>query len=135
MITKANVHLGFNCKDLERSVKFYKEILGCREKFTMYYGDLIPKDPQRQAKIPEKLLEEWKAHKDVKWFVYMEWMDGYFIELFNTYTAYVDNPVDSAKNYGYTHFAFLVDDVKAFYEELIKKGGKEYIDRVPGTGY
>ncbi len=31
MIVQANTHLGFNCKDLEKTQKFYIEILGCRE--------------------------------------------------------------------------------------------------------
>lgn len=131
MIVKANVHLGFNCRDLEKSVKFYKEILGCKEKFTVYYGDLIPKEPERLSKIPENILEEWKSHKDVKWFVYLEWLDGYFIELFNIYKAHVYHPVDSEQDFGFTHFAFVVDDVQKFYEDLLEKGAEEYIDRVP----
>lgn len=131
MITKANVHLGFNCKDLERSTRFYKEILDCKEGFTLYYGDLIPKDPERLAAIPAKQLEEWKQRAEVKWITYLEWTDGYYIELFNEYTVHVENNADPKLNYGYTHFAFVVDDIEEFYQSLLEKGAEEYIDITP----
>jgi len=34
MIVQANSHLGFVCHDLDKSVKFYEDVLGCREKIT-----------------------------------------------------------------------------------------------------
>lgn len=131
MITKANVHMGFNCKYFEKTAQFYKEILGCKEKFTLYYGDLIPKTEERLATVSEEQVKEWEAHKNEKWFVYLEWIDGYFIELFNEYTAHVENKIAPKLNYGYTHFAFCVDDIQEFYEELLKKGAGSYIDLIP----
>lgn len=127
MIIKANTHLGFNCKELEKTVNFYKEILGCKEKFTLRYVDLIPKDEKRLATIPA----EWEKRKEVTWLVYLEWMDGYFIELFNEYTVHIENKMDPKLNYGYTHFAFVVDDIEEYCESLIKKGAEEYIDSKP----
>lgn len=131
MIVKANVHIGFNCRDLEKTIKFYEDVLGCREAFTLYYGNLIPKDPERLARIPSKQLKEWERHKDEKWIVYLEWMDGYYIELFNEYTAHVENKIDPKLNYGYTHFAFVVDDIQEFHRSLLEKGAEEYIDILP----
>lgn len=131
MIAKANVHLGFNCKDLEKSVGFYENILECKEAFTIYYGDLIPEDPKRLETIPKAQLEKWESLKAVKWIVYLEWMDGYFIELFNEVTAHVDNKPDPVNNYGYTHFAFVVEDIKAFRQMLKEKGVEECIDVEP----
>lgn len=131
MIIKANTHLGFNCKELEKTVNFYKDILGCKEKFTLYYGDLIPKDEKRLATILAELLTEWEKRKEAAWLVYLEWMDGYFIELFNEYTVHIENKTDPKLNYGYTHFAFVVDDIEEYYESLIKKGAEEYIDSKP----
>ena len=32
MIVTANAHIGFNCKDLDRTQKFYEDVLDCREK-------------------------------------------------------------------------------------------------------
>lgn len=131
MIVKANVHLGFNCKDIEKSTQFYKDILECKEAFTLYYGDLIPKEPERLATIPAKQLEEWKQRENVKWITYLEWTDGYYIELFNEYTVHVENKVDPKLNYGYTHFAFVVEDIQEFYQNLLEKGAEEYIDITP----
>lgn len=131
MIVKANVHLGFNCKDLEKTAQFYKDFLGCKEAFTLYYGDLIPRDPERLAKMSAKKLEERRQRKDVKWLIYLEWIDGYYIELFNEYTVHVENKVDPKLNYGYTHFAFVVDDIQEFYQSFLEKGGEEYIETTP----
>lgn len=131
MITKANVHLGFNCRDLEKSVKFYTEILGCKEAFTLYYGDLIPDNPEWLAKMDPVRLEELTKLKDEKWIVYLEWADGYFIELFNEVNAYIEIEQDSTHNFGYTHFAFIVDDVHEFYNGLIEKGVEDCIELKP----
>ena len=131
MIIKANSHLGFNCKDLENTAQFYKEILGCTEKFTMYYGDLVPEDrPERYAGLPRETVELYRRNKDVKWFIYLEWMDGFYIELFNDLDAHIDNPY-RPENYGYTHFAFVVDDIHAFHRELLGKGAASCIEREP----
>lgn len=131
MIIQANSHIGFNCKDLDASIKFYEQILGCKEKFSLYYGDMIPKDSERLSKIDPKELEHLEKIKNVRWIVYLEWMDGYFIELFNEVTAHIENLPDSTK-YGYTHFGMVVDDIQAFYQELLDKGAEEYIDILPG---
>lgn len=130
MIVQANAHIGFNCKDLDRTARFYEEILGCHEKFSLYYGDLIPKEPERLARMKPEDLERLEKLRDVRWIVYMEWMDGYFIELFNEVDAHVENPYNPA-HYGYTHFGIVVDDVDGFYQELVEKGAEEYIDLLP----
>ena len=31
MIIQPNSHIGFNCRDLDSSVKFYETVLGCKE--------------------------------------------------------------------------------------------------------
>lgn len=130
MIVQANAHLGFVCHDLEKSIRFYEDILGCREKFTLYYGDQIPKDPEDLKKVPADVLARLEERKEIRWIVYLEWMDGYFIELFNELDACKENPYDP-QAYGYTHFSFVVDDVEAFTQELIDKGAGEYIDHYP----
>lgn len=58
-------------------------------------------------------------------------MDGYFIELFNEYSVHVENKVDPKVTYGYTHFALVTDDIQVFYEDMVKRGGEEYIDSKP----
>lgn len=131
MIAKANVHLGFNCRNLEESIRFYEDILECREAFTIRYGDLIPEDPKRLATIPKEQLEEWIRLKDVTWIVYLEWKDGYYIELFNEVSAHAENKIDPINNFGYTHFAFVVEDMQEFRRILKEKEAESYIDLEP----
>ena len=130
MIVQANSHIGFNCKNLENSIQFYKDVVGLKEKFRLYYGDMIPKDPERRAKMDPERLKELEQLKDRTWIVYLEWLDGYFIELFDEVKAHVENLPDDTK-YGYTHFGIVVDDIEAFYQELVARGGEEIIDIPP----
>lgn len=130
MIIKPNAHLGFNCKDLDRTVRFYEDILGCTEKFSLYYGDMIPDDPAERAEMDQEFLRKISEISSVRWIVYLEWQDGFFIELFNEVDAHINNPYDPA-HYGFTHFDFVVDDIHAYYQELIDRGAGEYIDLTP----
>ena len=130
MIVQPNSHLGFVCRDLDASVKFYEDVLGCREKFSLYYGDMLPKDPEELERMPQEIRAKLEELRDVRWIVYLEWMDGYFIELFNEVDAFRENPYDPA-NFGFTHFSFVVDDIHAFHQELLSKGAAEYVDLPP----
>ena len=42
---------------------------------------MIPPTEER-AQIPPEVMARLEQLKDVRWIVYLEWMDGYFIELF-----------------------------------------------------
>lgn len=48
-------HLGFNCADLEKSIAFYRDILGCREKFTLTWDDLAQDIRKKALEKGEKL--------------------------------------------------------------------------------
>ena len=76
MIVQPNAHVGIVCKDLEKSIAFYEKFLGLKEKFTLYYGDMIPKDPVWLAKVPQERIDYLKTVENVKWIVYMEWTEG-----------------------------------------------------------
>lgn len=129
MITKPNFHLGFNCKDLEKSIWWYKTFLGCHEKFTLYWGDMLPKNPEHRAHMDPERLAMLEKLKDDKWIVYLEVDDcpGYFIELFNEPTAHVPHIPDQSVDLNFTHYAHNVDSVQAFYESVLAKGGEEYV--------
>lgn len=130
MIVTANSHIGFNCKDLDRTQRFYEDILDCREKFSLYYGDLLPKEPERLAQVPAEQRAKLEKLRDVRWIAYLEWTEGHFIELFNEVDAHVDNPYQP-EHYGFTHFAFVVDDIQAFHRQLIERGAEKYVDIAP----
>ena len=80
MIITPNMHLGFNCKDLEKSIQWYETFLNCKEKFTIYYGDMIPDSEERRANMDKDRIKYLESIRDVKWIVYMEFQDapGYF---------------------------------------------------------
>lgn len=129
MIVQPNMHLGFNCQNLEKSIEWYKKFLNCREKFTLYWGDLIPGKEEMRAKISADTFAELQRRKKEKWIVYLEFADcpGSFIELFNEPTAHEVHIPDQKRDLNYTHFAHVVDDVGKFYKEVIQKGGASYV--------
>ena len=104
-----------------------------KEKFRLYYGDMIPEDSEERAGMDPARLEELTKIKDRTWLVYLEWMDGFFIELFDEISAHIENIPDDTK-YGYTHFAFVVDDIHDFYRMMQDKGAESYIDITPHQG-
>ena len=107
-------HLAFTCRDLDASIRFYKEVLGLREKFTLYYEDAGR-----------------RVEGDQRWIVYMEVGDGSFIELFNGLDA--SRPaVPGGENYNYQHMALILPDIQAGYRELLEKGAP--VDEPPKLG-
>ena len=56
---------------------------------------------------------------------------GTFIELFNEPTAHIPHLPDQAVDLNYTHYAHTVDDVEAFCQSVLEKGGEEYIWLTP----
>lgn len=136
MIIQANAHFGITCKNLEKSIAFYENILEMKEKTTLYYGDLIPEDPEERKRISPKRIRELEAVRSEKWIVYMESMQGlrgYLIELFREMEAHTENLPDK-ENYCIKRMDIMVDDIQGFFQRLLEKGAEEYIDRKPGFG-
>lgn len=131
MILNPYMHLGFNCKDLEKSVKFYQKAFGCTEKFSLYYGDMIPENPVHRETMDQDFLKYLESIKDVKWIVYLEWKDGIFIELFNELTATEPHIPEQQRDLNFTHFSILTDNIWEMYEQMIDNGLEEYIDLTP----
>ncbi len=127
---KAISHLGFNCKDLEKSIAFYRDIMGYTEKFTLTYGDIV-KDLEREcAEQGEKepiYLKALRKFSDKKWSVYMQWNEDSFIELF--YAMGANRPrIPGNRDLNYTHYSLEVDDIRAFRKMLEARGGAKYFD-------
>ena len=136
MIILANAHFGITCKNLEKSIEFYEKILGMKEKSALYYGDLIPENPEERKKIPPERIRKLEAVSSEKCIVYMESLQGlrgYFFELFREWGACIENLL-SKKNYSLSHINIVVDDVQGFCRDLLEKGAEEYIDIWPGAG-
>ncbi|MBQ6544405.1 MAG: Gfo/Idh/MocA family oxidoreductase [Lachnospiraceae bacterium] len=125
-------HLGFNCSDIEKSIAFYRDIMGCREKFTLTWDDLAQdirkKHEESGEKLPFYVKEMEKRLAGKKWSVYMNWTDNTFIELFYVPSAKRKHPADPKNDLNYTHFSLEVSDLKAFREQVLARGGAPYID-------
>ncbi len=124
-------HLGFNCKDLEKSIAFYRDILGCEVKFTLTYGDLAEdlrkKAEARSEKLPLN-IRLMKFMKNKKWSVYMSWSEDTFIELFYIPSAKKRRIPNSGKDLNYTHYALVVSDLQEFRQQVIDRGGADFLD-------
>ncbi len=125
-------HLGFNCKDLEKSIAFYRDILGCTEKFTMTYGDMVNDLKKKAAEKGEKppfYVKPMEKMSSVKWSVYMSWSENTFIELFYIPRARRSRVPNPADDLNYTHYSLEVSDLQAFRRQVLRRGGAPYIDR------
>ena len=124
--------MGFNCKDLEKSIAFYRDILGCKEKFTMTYGDMVDDIYKKAVEKGEKApfyAKPMEKMRNTKWSVYMSWSENTFIELFYIPRARRKRVPNPADDLNYTHYSLQVSDLKAFREQVIARGGAPYIDR------
>ena len=105
-------HLALTCRDLDASLSFYRDILGLKEKFCLYYDDIGQ-----------------TVSGDRRWIVYMQVDDRTFIELFNgDYNA----PPLCGQPLGFQHLALIVEDIMALRDELAAKGAP--IDAEPSLG-
>lgn len=130
MKIKAFSHLGFNCKDIEKSIAFYRDILGCTEKFTLTYGDMaksVESEYAAEGKKPPFFVKALHKMADTKWAVYMQWTEDSFIELMHIMGAN-KRRIPGQKDLNYTHYSLEVDDIQAFRHELIARGGADYLD-------
>lgn len=124
-------HMGFNCRNIEKSIAFYRDIMGCKEKFTLTYGD-VADDVRRQCDAEGKkyplYLQGMKRMENTKWSVYMSWTENAFIELFYVPSAHTKCVPNPQKSLNYTHYSLEVSDLKAFRNQIIKRGGAQYIE-------
>ncbi|MCQ2515213.1 MAG: VOC family protein [Ruminococcus sp.] len=116
-------HVAFNCKNLEKSVAFYRDILGCKEKFSFLYEDFFGIIKSSGYPVPDFVFKLLEKKKNKPWLTYLEIKDGIYIELFDQLAAFICH---KAKNIhlNYQHFAIIVDDIEATKADLIAKGVK-----------
>lgn len=127
MVIKQFGHLSFNCKNLEKSVDFYCNKLGCKQKFCLHYSDFIDTIKTQNIKLPPFVFNMLQKKKDKVWITYLEFADGVFIELFDQIGAVLSHKA-GAIHQNYQHFALIVDDIESTKKDLISKGIKIDID-------
>jgi catechol 2,3-dioxygenase-like lactoylglutathione lyase family enzyme len=108
-------HTCYTVSDLDRSVAFYRDLLGCevvatQEKQGGYLAAIVGY-PDAHVRM---------AHLRVPG-------DGHLIELFE-YLAPAGEQADvEPRNVGASHLCFLVDDLPAVYEELRNRGVASFV--------
>ncbi len=120
-------HIAFNCKNMEKTKKFYCEQLGLPIKFEMTYKDLFEmmKEDPRGAKLMNNKFVQM-IHKKMSnklWLFYVEISPNQFIEFFPKSKRILPYRPGGVTN-AYQHFALIVDDIHKTKEELISKGIK-----------
>jgi len=88
-------HVGINTGDFEKSLIFYRDILGCKVEKTF----------------------DWEAFRMTKLML----PDGGWLELFD-YRKPNGRSAPKEAEVGYRHFAFLVDDVEKWEKHLLNHG-------------
>lgn len=129
-------HLGFNCKNLQKMMDFYCNILGAKEKFYLTYGDIAEDKAKeaREAGTPEPgYVKSLRRFNDRKWSVYLEWADNSFIELFDQMGAF-RRRIPKGCDLNYTHFSLEVENIRDFRQAVIDRGGAGYLDTGIVTG-
>ena len=128
---KAISHVGFNVRDIEKSLHFYCDILGCSEKFTLTYGDMaddIEKENKALGTNPPFFLAAFRKQADRKWSVYVQLPEcESFIELFDQ-MGVRKRKAATNMDMGFTHFSLEVNDIQAFRQNIIDRSGREYLD-------
>lgn len=113
-------HIAFNCRNQQKSVEFYRDILGCKEKFSLTYSDMIISVKNSGYKVPKAFLNILEKRKDRVWLTYMEFGDGVFFELFDQLGAFLSHKAQPI-HFNYQHFALIVDDIYETKKELVAK--------------
>lgn len=120
-------HMAFQCVDAKKSISFYCDVFGCKPKFSLTYGELL-ENIQKNASLTEDIIEKspdllfYRAHKEEAWLTYLEFEDGFFFEIFQSPVK--EPAMDMRRLTGYTHTAFVVEDIHKAYAEMVEKGVK-----------
>lgn len=109
------MHIGLRVKDYNASYKFYHDILGFEEMFTLYMKD------QNETKIQagEEPIPLTKEEEEQVWLTYLRIKNGQYMELFPV-------PKEEVSQYygkqSFFHFSLQVDDLMQAVEKLRKHG-------------
>jgi catechol 2,3-dioxygenase-like lactoylglutathione lyase family enzyme len=107
-------HTGYTVSDLERSLRFYRDLLGCeviatQEKRGGYLADIVGY-PDAQVRMAHLRAPE----------------SDHVIELFEYVSPESEERRTEPRSVGITHVCFLVSDLKATYERLLDAGVEFY---------
>jgi glyoxylase I family protein len=116
-------HLGICVADLDRSTRFYVEVLGFRELFSMDFDDRLAATMERAGGFTSRLL----ARDDVR-LELLHWHDG---------PAVGDGERRAMNARGVTHLCFRVDEATELLDIAERSGGTAWpatLTSIDGAG-
>ncbi len=108
---KSFFHTGFVVKDIDKSVKFYADVLGMR----------IAGRTERQGEFVEQVLAFPGAHIKGG---FVDLGEGHQLELIQYLSPASGENNLNRNDLGASHLAFFVEDLDRFYQETSQKGIK-----------
>jgi lactoylglutathione lyase len=118
-------HVGVCCSDLERSTRFYTEVLGFTELFTMEMGDEVAATMERDGGIR---FESRMLRRDDVRLELLHWLEP---------DADGERTRRAMTTFGMTHLCFRVDDIDDLADAAEKAGGQVHrhtLSELPGAG-
>ena len=117
-------HVGVCCSDLERSTRFYVDVLGFREIFTMEMGNEVAATMERDGiRFESRMLRRGDVRLEL-----LHWLEP---------EAGGDRGRRPMTKFGMTHLCFRVDDIEDLVEAAEKAGGQAHrhtLSELPGAG-
>jgi glyoxylase I family protein len=123
MAVKGFSHIGICVRDLGVSTRFYTDVLGFEELFTVNFGDEFVATMERPGRFTSRMLRRNDLRVELLW-----WADG------QTSRDGARRPMNSI---GFTHLAFRVDTIDELNEIARRAGGRawpETLSSVRGLG-
>lgn len=105
-------HVGICVADLDRSTRFYTEVLGFRELFTMPLGDELAATMERGGTVTSRMLARPDLRVELLW-----WHDG---------SAAGEGRRRPMDRRGVTHLCFRVDHVDELVDLARRAGGEAW---------
>jgi len=102
-------HTAFNCADIEKSLHFYRDLLGFKFKFDTRIPEDVPEDSRFYALRGRASL------------TYLQGPDGSYLELFTETPERAGKDPDDNR-VGYAHMSIRVSDIRAAAEQLKAEG-------------
>ena len=116
-------HVGVCCSDLERSTRFYVEVLGFRQLFTVELGPEVAPTMEVDGRFLSRMLARDELRLEL-----LQWLEP---------EASGDGQRRPMTGLGLTHLAFRVDTVDELWEVAERAGGAAHphtLSRMAGAG-
>jgi glyoxylase I family protein len=123
MAVKSFSHIGICVRDLAISTRFYTEVLGFEELFTVEFDGQYAATMELAGKFTSRILRRDDLRIELLW-----WADG---------QTSGDGVRRSMNSLGLTHLAFRVDTIDELYEIARRAGGQAWphtLSSVEGLG-